>query len=342
MDGVVMMLDERKRQVLFAIVRDYIQTAEPIGSRTIARRYAFGIGAATIRNEMADLEELGYLEQPHTSAGRIPSDRGYRCYVDSLDTLPDLTSVDLTEIKRHFGGRMRGHEIMLHATARLLSSLTNYVSIVISPSQAQTKLKAMQVVSLSDESAVLMLVADNGMVASEVVRLPEGTSAEDLGEFCKIINARYQGRTIDRLHEMDFSAFAGGIGARAEVFESTMDGLIDDFARSESERLVLGGAANILSQPEFRDLAKYRDVLRVLEVQELVYQMVANSAANPFSVSIGAENHLDEMRDCSLITARYSIFGEGVGYIGILGPTRMEYPRVLSLLGHISKLIGQA
>ncbi|MBS3938374.1 MAG: heat-inducible transcription repressor HrcA [Peptococcaceae bacterium] len=335
------MLDERKRQVLFAIVRDYIQTAEPVGSRTIARRYEFGIGAATIRNEMADLEEMGFIEQPHTSAGRIPSDRGYRYYVDSLETLPELTVVDATLIKRHFGGRLRGHEVVLEATARLLSSLTNCVSIVIGPSAAQTRLKVMQVVPLNELSAVLMLVADNGLVASEVVRLPEGLSVVDLGEVCRVITAHYQGRTIDRLHEMNFGAFAGGIGVRAETFERAMDKLISGLERLEGERVVLGGATNILNQPEFKDLAKYRDVLKVLEVQELVQKLVATSTTNPYSVSIGAENHLNEMRDCSIITARYTISGEGIGHISILGPTRIEYPRVLSLLNYISKLIGQ-
>ncbi|MBS3873507.1 MAG: heat-inducible transcription repressor HrcA [Firmicutes bacterium] len=335
------MLDERKRQVLFAIVRDYIQTAEPVGSRTIARRYSFGIGAATIRNEMADLEELGYLEQPHTSAGRIPSDRGYRCYVDSLAELPELTAAEASLVKRHFSGRLRGQEIVLEAAARLLSSITNYTSIVIGPSPVQTKLKVMQVVPLNDHSAVLMIVADNGFVANEVIMLPPGISAEDLSEICRFITAKYRGYAIDRLHDFDFRTGAGDFALGASAFEQAMDSLIASLERHEGERVVLGGATNILNQREFKDVSKLREILKVLEMQEQVFKLVTTAAANPLSISIGAENALEAMRDCSLITASYTIAGEGVGHISILGPTRMEYPRVIALLNYVSKVIGQ-
>jgi len=338
---VVVMLDERKRQVLFAIVRDYIQTAEPVGSRTIARRYSFGIGAATIRNEMADLEELGYLEQPHTSAGRIPSDRGYRCYVDSLAELPELTASEAALVKRQFGGRLRGQEIVLEAAARLLSSITNYTSIVIGPTPVQTRLKLMQVVPLNEQSAVLMIVADNGFVANEVIVLPAGVSTDELGEVCRFITGKYRGYAIDRLHEADFRADVGGFAMGVTAFEQAMDSLIASLERHEGERVVLGGATNILNQREFKDVGKLRDILKVLEMQELVFKLVTTAAANPLSISIGAENALDAMRDCSLITASYTIVGEGVGHISILGPTRMEYPRVIALLNYVSKIIGQ-
>jgi len=336
---VVGVLDERKRQVLFAIVRDYIETAEPVGSRTIARRYALGVSPATIRNEMADLEELGFLEQPHTSAGRVPSDRGYRFYVDTMHNLPELTSAEASLIKKHLGGKLRGQELILEATARLLSSLTNYTSIVITPAQVKPRLRLIQVVPLADRRAVLMIVTDTGMVANEVVELPAGLSVDDLGELCAYLNYHYVNLPLDRMQAIEM---AGSLNRRVAAFEKAMDNLIAGLECRESERVVLGGATNILNQPEFRDVGKLRAILRVLEEHDLVFKLVTTSAANPASVSIGAENPLDELRDCSIITATYRMGGGQIGHLSVLGPTRMEYPRVISLLNFVSRFISES
>lgn len=334
-------LDERKRQVLFAIVRDYIQTAEPVGSRTIARRYSLGVSPATIRNEMADLEELGFLEQPHTSAGRIPSDRGYRFYVDSMDVVPELTAAEAALVKRHLGGKLRGQEAVLDTMARLISSLTNYTSIVIGPSQKETKLKLMQVIPLNEQSAVMMLIADTGVVVNEVLAVPVGISMGDLLNLCNYVNYHYSGSPLTMLQELNFRAYASQVQMGSAAFESAMDNLISTLERKEGERVVLGGATNILNQPEFRDVAKLRAILRVLEEHDLVFKLVTASATSPASVSIGAENPLEELRECSLITVTYHVGGANVGHISVLGPTRMEYPRVIALLKHVSRIMSQ-
>lgn len=332
-------VDERKRQVLFSIVRDYIQTAEPVGSRTIARRYDLGVSPATIRNEMADLEELGYLEQPHTSAGRVPSDRGYRFYVDAIGGLPELTSAEAALVKKHLGGKLRGQELMLDATARLLSILTNYTSIVITPAQAKPKLRLLQVIPLADHRAVVMMVSDNGVVANEVLTIPDNVSFEGLAEICAYINYQYNNVSLDRLLS---AGFAGRMNERVEAFERAMDSLIASLERRESDRVVLGGATNILNQPEFKDVAKLRSILRVLEKHDLVFKLVTTSASNPASMSIGAENPLEELRECSIITASYQFGGLKTGHISILGPTRMEYPRVIALLNFVGRFISES
>ena len=332
-------VDERKRQVLFSIVRDYIQTAEPVGSRTIARRYDLGVSPATIRNEMADLEELGYLEQPHTSAGRVPSDRGYRFYVDAIGGLPELTSAEAALVKKHLGGKLRGQELMLDATARLLSILTNYTSIVITPAQSKPKLRLLQVIPLADHRAVVMMVSDNGVVANEVLTIPDNVSFEDLADICAYINYQYNNVSLDRLHSAGFS---GRMNERVEAFERAMDSLIAGLERRESERVVLGGATNILNQPEFKDVAKLRSIMRVLEEHDLVFKLVTASASNRASMSIGAENPLEELRECSIITASYQFGGLQTGHISILGPTRMEYPRVIALLNFVGKFISES
>jgi len=333
-------LDARKRQVLFAIVQDYIQTAEPVGSRTIAKRHALGVSPATIRNEMADLEELGFLAQPHTSAGRVPSDRGYRLYVDSMETWPEVTSRDVELVKRHLGGKLRGQEVMLDALARLVSSLTNYTSIVIGPEHHQARLKLMQVIPLSENSAVVMLIVDSGMVANEVLTLPTDLPMYYLLEFCNYVNYHYAGLPLARLQAMSFEAYAGHLSADTTAFEQAMDSLIASVNRSEGDRVVLGGATNILNQPEFRDIAKLRAIMRVLDEHQLVLRLVTSAKSPSASVSIGSEHAVEELRECSLITATYHLGGGRVGHISVLGPTRMEYARVMALLNYVSKLVS--
>jgi heat-inducible transcriptional repressor len=337
---VVILLDERKRQVLMAIVHDYIQTAEPVGSRTIARRYELGVSPATIRNEMADLEEMGYLAQPHTSAGRIPSDKGYRLYVDSLIAVPSLTSAEVALIKKHLGKKLRGQEFVLETAARLLSTITNYTSIVLSPSTATATLHALQVVPLDVGRAVIMIITNQGVVASDVVEIPS-LSAEDFQVICNMINATCAGLSLSRLKKVDLAALRGRISEEITAFEDAMDLIITSLERREADRLVLGGAANILNQPEFRDMHKLRNVLKVLEEEELVFKLVTAAAASPTSVNIGAENPLDEVKECSIITATYTLVGHGTGQISILGPTRMEYPRVMALLRFVSQVISE-
>ncbi len=338
---MVAILDERKRQVLFAIVHDYIQTAEPVGSRTIARRYELGVSPATIRNEMSDLEDMGYLAQPHTSAGRIPSDKGYRLYVDSIRNIPALTAAEVELIKRHLGSKLRGQEFILEAAARLLSSLTNYTSIVLGPATAAARLHALQIVPLDLSRAVVMVITDGGLVVNEVVELPDSLTHHDLAVLCEMTNRACTGRTLSELRNLDLSTVLGAFNEGISAFESAMDQLIGSLQRKESEHLVLGGATNILNQPDFRDMQKLRNVLKVLEEEALVFKLVTSAAASPASVNIGSENPLEELRECSIITATYSLGGPGIGHISVLGPTRMEYGRVMSLLRFVSQIISE-
>ncbi len=336
------MLDARKRQVLFAIVQDYILTAEPIGSRTIAKRHALGVSPATIRNEMADLEELGFLAQPHTSAGRIPSDRGYRFYVDAMEEIPALTAVDAEIVKRQLGSILRGQQMILDALARLVSSLTNYTSIVVGQQPHQARLKLMQAIPLDENRAVLMLVLDTGMIANEVLALPHGLDMYDLLAFCNYVNFHYAGTPLSKLKAMNFEAYAGQFHAGAQAVEQAIDSLIAGLSRSEGDRVVLGGATNIFNQPEFRDIAKLRAIMRVLDEHDLVLRLVTAAQGASASVSIGAENAVEALRDCSLITATYRLSGGERGHISVLGPTRMEYARVIALLNYVAKLVSQS
>ena len=290
---------------------------------------------------MSDLEDMGYLAQPHTSAGRIPSDKGYRVYVDSIRDIPALTEAEVELIKRHLGSKLRGQELILETAARLLSSLTNYTSIVLGPATAAARLHSLQIVPLDHNRAVVMVVTDGGLVVNEVVELPETLTHHDLSVLCEMTNRACTGKTLSELRNPERSGVPGAYHSGISAFESAMDQLIGSLQRKESEHLVLGGATNILNQPDFRDMQKLRGVLKVLEEEALVFKLVTAAAASPASVNIGSENPLEELRECSIITATYNLSGQGVGHISVLGPTRMEYGRVMALLRFVSRVISE-
>ncbi len=336
-----MKLDQRKRQVLYAIVHNYIQTAEPVGSRTISRRYDLGVSPATIRNEMADLEEMGLLEQPHTSAGRIPSDRGYRFYVDSLLRIPALTKQETTLMKRILSSRMRSAEEIVQQLAKLLSALTNYTAIVLGPRETQVKLRQVQLIPLNDYQLYLVGVTDGGLLLNRMIDIPSGVDAETLESLQRWLNERLAGRPLDQIQTNDLHALKYEMQVSIDLIESVMDELLGSVNQHEVGKVYLGGTTNILNQPEFHDLQKVRAILELLEEDVLVWEAVSQASGDGITVSIGSENPEGVMQECSLVTAEYRL-GDGLrGHFGLLGPTRMDYDRVLALVQGVCTTLQQ-
>ncbi len=333
-----MELDQRKRRVLYAIVHDYIQTAEPVGSRTVSRRYDLGVSPATIRNEMSDLEEMGFLEQPHTSAGRIPSDRGYRFYVDSLLQLPTITNRDHAEIKRLLCSRMRGAEHIVQQLARLLSSLTSYTAIVLGPTEQKARLKQVQLVPISERAVLLVGVTDGGLLLHSLIEATGEVDTLSLESLQNWINSRLVGLTLEQIRSRDLRDLQSEISNGIDLLSGILDEL-NGLASNAVGKVYLGGATNMLNQPEFRDFDKARDILQMLEEEEQIWEMLMRT--EPGGVSIGAENILSAMQSCSLVTAEYRLPSGLVGRFGLLGPTRMNYDRVLSLVQHICLTLNQ-
>lgn len=334
-------LDKRKRQVLYAIVHDYIQTAEPVGSRTISRRYELGVSPATIRNEMSDLEEMGFLEQPHTSAGRIPSDLGYRFYVDSLLQVPSLSAEEIELMKRVLTLRMRSAEEIVQQLAKLLSALTSYTAIVLGPMESQVRLRQIQLVPVSSRKIYLIGVTDGGLLLNRMVDIPSGIQVESLASLQQWFNQRLAGLTLEQIKAKSLAALQHDMQVSIDLFETVMDELIGSVNQPEVGKVYLGGTTNILNQPEFHDLQKVRTILELLEEDALVWEAMAGVAGDGVSVSIGTENALSAMQDCSLITAEYRL-GDGlVGHFGLLGPTRMNYDRVLALAQGVCDILNQ-
>lgn len=330
-------LSARKRHILQAVVTDYIKSAQPVGSRTVSRRYKIGLSPATIRNEMADLEESGYLMQPHTSAGRIPSQKGYRYYVDQLMEAPDLEDEEKAEIKQVFQFRklQEIEEIILH-TSRLLSLLTNYTSLILGPQLKKSSFKKLQIMPLDNQRGLLILVTDTGFVKNNVIALPQTLSGSELNRIVSYLNRRLKGLTIDKITSRLIGELRRDLYHHVTFLEETFT-LLEDSLAEDERRVFLGGTTNILSQPEFGDIEKIRSLLSLFEQHALLATILSRPVAGieGITIKIGKENILEEVQECSLVLASYSFGKEVMGTIGILGPTRMDYAKTIAVVQQV-------
>lgn len=330
------MLSERQRQILSAIVDDYIRSAEPVGSRSISKRGDISFSPATIRNDMSDLEELGFLEQPHTSAGRIPSNKGYRYYVDHLLHSGAQSNEELSLFKSVLADRLLQIEQMIQQVSDIMSHLTNYTSIVLGPEVFNTTLRNLQLLPLDNNRAVAIIVTNTGHVENKVVTIPEGLPVSEIEKTVAILNAKLAGVPLLHLKSKLYNEIAAELSKHVSRYEELVRS-IDSVLESDSDsRLFMSGAANMLSQPEFKDVEKVKTLLQLFDETDTLVKLVSPDREG-IHVRIGAENSLAAIANCSLITATYSLHGKPIGTIGILGPTRMEYGKVIDLIGHFSR-----
>jgi heat-inducible transcriptional repressor len=330
------MLSERQRLILNAIVDNYIHSAEPVGSRTISKREDIGFSSATIRNEMSDLEEQGYLEQPHTSAGRVPSTKGYRFYVDNLIQPQKLDEKDLQKLKQLFAKQILHMEQVVELTAQILTQMTNYTAIVLGPEIFEHRLKNIQIVPLHERGAVVILVTHTGRVENKVIQLPEGVHPGEIEKLVNLLNHRLRDVPLWQLRTRLYEEIAGELKRNTEQYEEMLSIIDQALVQNDADRVLLRGTTKILNQPEFRDVDKVKDILEVLEHNDQLVQLLGEPA-DGLTVRIGQENEMDAMKNCSIVSASYYVGDRPVGMVGILGPTRMEYSRVISVLNHLAK-----
>lgn len=332
------MLTERQRMILTAIVDDYIRSAEPVGSRSISKRGDVGYSPATIRNEMSDLEELGFLEQPHTSAGRIPSHKGYRYYVDHLAPMTSAPE-ELKTMKVSFAEKLNELEQVIQHAGTILSHMTNYTSILLGPEVFHTSLRHFQLLPLSESKAVAIVVTNTGQVENKTVNIPPGLSMSEMENVVNLLNRKLAGVPIYKLKSALYAEIGQEMQRNISHFEKLMSVLDDALDSNQGEqRVFLSGMTNMLTQPEFRDIDKVKSILDLLEeTPTLMKMMISASSGSGIQVRIGTENDHEAFANCSLITATYAVEGEAIGTIGILGPTRMEYARVIGILNLLSK-----
>ncbi|WP_053367192.1 heat-inducible transcriptional repressor HrcA [Bacillus sp. FJAT-27245] len=330
------MLTDRQLLILQVIVDEFIRSAQPVGSRSLSKKGTISFSSATIRNEMADLEELGYIEKTHTSSGRIPSEKGYRYYVDHLLSPEKVDQRDLTKIKSIFAERIFEFEKIIQRSAMILSEMTSYTSIMLGPAVEENRLRKIQIVPLNKETAIAIIVTDTGHVENKMMQLPASHDAGDLEKMVNILNERLAGVPLLDLRDKLYKEVAVLLRQHINDYDMMLHLISDALKMPVSEKLFFGGKTNILSQPEFNDISKIRSLLSMIEQEQPVYELIKNSPAG-ITIRIGRENDNQAMENCSLITATYTMGDENLGSIGVLGPTRMEYSRVVGLLKIISR-----
>ena len=326
------MLDERKTAILGAVVQEYITTAQPVGSGHIAKRPGVAVSSATVRNEMAVLEQEGFLVQPHTSAGRIPTDKGYRFFVDHL-TQPGLLDETMHAQVGDFFAAAHGRlEEMLHRTSTLLTELTTYASVVVGPKADAAIVRSVQLVGISSNTATVVVVFGNGAVESELVELGDDLSDDVLARAAAHLSGALDGSTIAAVAEIPPSGDAAVDHACATAFDAIRQVSADD-------HVYLGGTASVAAT--FDAVEVVRSVLHTLEQQFIVVSLVRDIVDRGMSVAIGVEHGVEPLSACSVVVAPVVVDGEHLGSVGVLGPTRMNYPQALATVDVVSERLGR-
>ena len=326
------MLDDRKTAILSAVVQEYIATAQPVGSSHIASAPGVQVSPATVRNDMAVLEQEGFLVQPHTSAGRVPTDKGYRFFVDHLTEPRRLDATRSAEVGDFFSAAHGRLEELLHQTSDLLTRLTNSASMVLGPAAAAAVVRSVQIVGLSTTTATAILVLSNGTVASEVIDLPDGTVDDEIRRAAAHLDSMLSGRSIG-----DTSTVPSLGEARVdEIAVAALDALR---RASSDDQVFVGGASTVAAS--FDAVEVVRDVLHTLEQQFVVVSLVQNILDRGMSVAIGVEHGVEPLAACSVVVAPVVVDGEHLGSVGVLGPTRMNYPQALATVGLVSDRLGR-
>ena len=329
-------LSERKLKILQAIISDYVRSAEPVGSRTLSKKYDLGISPATIRNEMADLEEMGYLTHPHTSAGRVPSDKAYRLYVIALMEKKELSREEKMVIAQRLQGSVNEFEKTIEHAAAVLSEITNLTSFAMTPAQNNDTLKFINLLPVDEQTVVLMIVSESGKISNTALRMRVPYSEDNLQLLAKTMTFNYKGKTISEAltHniienvETDITAMSGLAANVMPNFMKTLEEMLN-------VNLYMEGLTNIFDIPEYNDLGKARSFLNMLSQKEDFTRKLLERE-DGIIVTIGEENTDDIMQDCSLITATYHVDGKMVGKIGVIGPTRMRYGEVTSIIEYLT------
>lgn len=332
-------MNERKKSILRAIIDDYILTAIPVGSGTISKKYLLNLSSATIRNEMSDLEELGYLFQPHISAGRVPNARAYRMYVDSLMDEGLIDEGREEEVNRYFSSRLQQIEDVVSSAAQALSEFTQYTALVTAPKQDELRVSCLQLVPVSRNTALLVIVTDGGVIRDTLVRVSEGLDSDALYAISRMLTERLSGKSLREMQEI-LKRFASQSLAEPQVLQGIHDLAKQMQKQAESTVVAIAGTHHILDYPEYADVEKARRVLSILEEKDRLMDLIRESAGLQFSVLIGPETGVPEMRDCSLVLKSYNAGQEMQGLIGIVGPTRMPYQSVFAILNGMGKAIS--
>lgn len=326
-------LSERKIKILQTIIRTYLETGEPVGSRTISKDADLSLSSATIRNEMSDLEEMGYIIQPHTSAGRIPTDKAYRLYVDTMLDDKKIEVQNLKEELEHKAGRI---DALLKQIARFLASNTNYATMVSGPRYKSKKVKFIQITPVDESSLLAVIVLDNNVVRNQILKIDEATDQELVLKLNFILNTTLNGLDVTEMNLAVIRSIKEQAGSHAKVIDSVLELIGNVLTEDDDLEIYTSGATNFLKYPELSSKSETTELLNAFEEKGIINNWLEaaghDSETRDIQVYIGNETKIDTMKDCSMVTATYKIHEGVYGKIGIIGPKRMDYDKVVSTL----------
>lgn len=330
-----MELDERKKKILKAIIANYLETGEPVGSRTISKYTDLNLSSATIRNEMADLEELGYIVQPHTSAGRIPTDKGYRFYVDNL--MEEKEEVE--EVKSSLLERVDRMELLLKQVAKVLAYNTNYATMVTAPNYNKT-VKFIQLSQVDLDNLLAVIVVEGNIIKNQMIHVDVALDNEDVLKFNILLNTFLQGASLEDINLEMIQAMKKQAGEYEGILDQIFQGIVEAIHEAKELEIYTSGATNILKYPELGDITKTSELLEKFEdkteLSHILEETVGKDDNTGIQVYIGDETPVQNMQDCSLVTATYKMPEGATGTIGIIGPKRMDYKKVVSTLKNLT------
>lgn len=335
-----MKLDDRKWTILKAIIKTYLETGEPVGSRTISKYADLNLSSATIRNEMSDLEDMGYILQPHTSAGRIPSDAGYRLYVDRMMEEKEQEVLEMKELMIQRQDKM---ELVLKQLVKVLASNTNYAAMISGPQYQRTKLKFIQLSLISENQILAVIVSQNNVVKNKFIQIEHGLDQNTVLELNIMLNSALNGLTLEEINLATIARLKEQAGIHGEVVNRVLDAIAETIQSDNEVEVYTSGATNIFKYPELSSSEKASELISAFEEKKDLIEMIDSdkSKETGIQVYIGQESQLQTMHDCSVVTATYEL-GEGMyGKIGIIGPKRMDYDKVVGTLQTLMAQLDQ-
>ncbi len=333
-----MKLSERKKKILQLVVDDYITTAQPVSSKSITEKHMQNVSSATVRSELAGLEELGYLTRPHTSSGRVPSIEAYKFYVAELMDKSKLSSKEIGEIKKAFKGHADNLETVVQNTVKVISELTDYTSVALSSNNKDEVILKIELFRYKPNQALLLIVTENTLIRDKFITVPEQMSDGQLVEASELASKLFVGKKLDEV-----SGLGKIVTEEFEIYREIFDGVmsaIEEYIDGNNKNLILEGESKILNNPEYNDSEKVKNFLSVVtSKQKLAGLLSSNSNDIEISIKIGGESEKDIPDDCSLVTATYSASGVKMGTYGVIGPLRMDYQKVVSVLEGVGKVL---
>ena len=335
-------LDDRKKKILQAVIRNYLETGEPVGSRTISKDTDLNLSSATIRNEMADLEEMGYILQPHTSAGRIPSDKGYRLYVD---TMMEEKEREVVELKEMLVERQDKMETLLKQVAKVLARNTQYATMISAPQVKRNKLKFIQLSRVDARQILAVIVIEGNVIKNNILEVDEALSDETLLKLNILLNTNLNGLSIDEINLGMIAVMKQQAGIHSDIVGEVVDAVAEAIRAEEDLEIYTSGTNNIFRYPELADQQKASELINTFEEKQLLGELLQETSAGEentgIQVYIGSETPVQSMRDCSVVTATYELGGGMKGTIGIVGPKRMDYDKVVGTLRTIQTQLDE-